>query len=64
MGRRYLLSGRVQIVLRTGGGKHITKNTLKDHLGLPCPSRRCRADVRECKGGGEVADYVARLGQE
>jgi hypothetical protein len=47
MGRRYLLSGRVPIVLRTGGGKHITKNILKDHLGLPCPSRRCRADVRE-----------------
>jgi hypothetical protein len=29
MGRRYLLSGRVQIVLRTGGGKHTTKNILK-----------------------------------
>jgi len=48
-------------MLRTGGGKGITKNILKD-LGLPRPSRGCRADGRECKGGGKVADDVARLG--
>ena len=63
MGRRYLLSDRVQIVLGTGAGR-FSPNILKDHLGLPCPCRRCRADVREVKGGGEVADYVARLDQE
>jgi len=59
MGRRYLLSGRVQIVLRTVGGKHITKNR----------ALRVRpADVgpmsAKCKGGGEVADCVAGLDQE
>jgi hypothetical protein len=63
MGRRYLLSDRVQIVLGTGGGKVVTKHSERSS-GLPCPSRRCRADVREMRGGGEVADYVARLDQE
>jgi hypothetical protein len=62
MGKRYLLSGRVQIVLRTGGGKHITKNILKDHLGLPCPSRGCRTDA--CCEDGEVGKNTSRAIQE
>jgi hypothetical protein len=64
MGRRYLLSDRVQIVLGTGGGKVVTKHSERSSgasTSVPQDVGRMSAKM---KGGGEVADYVARLDQE